>query len=150
MALNLFKIVFDLSYEKEPDITKRVFNLIRCNFVRLLLIGQGIFCIYYLLAITGFLSYISLILCLIVILLDAIYVSVFRDGKEYKWFSISKLAYTLVMLVTIWQIIVIKYETQDYRCTSNGSNGYPMAYTNYLSVSLQMINMFVSFPLVSN
>ena len=137
MALNLFKLVFNLSFEKEADTKKRVFNLIRCNFVRLLLIGQGIFCIHYLISITGYLSYLSLVTCLVVILLDALYVSIFRDGKEYKWFSICKLSYTIVMLVTIWQIIVIKYETQDYRCTSNSSTGYPMAYTSYLSVFIK-------------
>lgn len=77
--------LFTLDYNKETSIKKRVFNLVRCNLVRLVLIGQCIFCIHYLISITRYLSYVGLLVIPLLILLDAVYVSIFRNGEEYKW-----------------------------------------------------------------
>ena len=100
--------LFTLDYNKETSIKKRVFNLLRCNIVRLVLIGKSVLCIYYLISNTSYFSWYFLTLCFLAILIDTFWVSIKRKGQEWCWFSVSNFAYTIVLLTTIIELVYVK------------------------------------------
>lgn len=74
-----------LKNEKKEKLSKKVFNILLCNLGRFIYIGENIFSIYYIWFITNNSKFIFFAIFDIIILIDAIYVSVFRDGKEFSW-----------------------------------------------------------------
>ena len=70
---------------KDQSLLKIVKNIIFCNKVRFFFILQCSFWIYYVTGIGKSYLYTLISILLFIILLDAIYVSVFRNGIEYVW-----------------------------------------------------------------
>ena len=64
---------------------RKILDIIMCILVRLVFIGECIFAIYYVIGITNNLAFVSMIVPIILIILDGIYVSIFRLGKEHSW-----------------------------------------------------------------
>lgn len=60
-------------------------DILLCLFVRLVLIVQISFSIYFLFYNANKYFLIPLSLCLVIILTDSIYIILKRNGKEYKW-----------------------------------------------------------------
>lgn len=77
-----------LKNEKEQKLSTRLFNVFLGNLARIIYIVENILCIVYLVKITDNNYFIFLIIFDIIILLDAIYISIFRDGKDFSWCSI--------------------------------------------------------------
>lgn len=74
-----------LKDEQHIKLRKRIFNIFSCNFVRIVLIVENLLCIYYITKVFDNYLYALLIIFDVLILIDAIYVSIFRDGKEFSW-----------------------------------------------------------------
>ncbi len=72
----------------EHDVTKRrriILNIFLCVFVRCIFLVESIFFLYFLIGITQNHFYLFLILPLIFIIVDGVYVAIFRFGKEHTW-----------------------------------------------------------------
>lgn len=87
-----------------------VIDIILCLITRLVLIIQLGFSVYFMFFNSNIYYTIPLILFLIVIIIDSAYIVVKRKGREYKWFSISCLAYSLGIILLIWNIVSKKVE----------------------------------------
>ena len=70
--------------EKKLNRFHKIFDVFVCIVIRLIFIAQTLFSIYYLVHIYNFL-YLILVVCVIVITVDSIYVTIYRNGKEYTW-----------------------------------------------------------------
>lgn len=57
-----------------------------------------------------------LIINLVIIIIDGLYVIIKRNGKEFKWFSISIASYTIVFIVSNWVIVFYKLDLKDPGC----------------------------------
>ncbi len=97
------------------------FDILVCLVVRGFLLAQCLFCLYYLCSSTNQYIWLIELICLIVIVLDTVWVVVKRYGQEWYWFSISSFAYTFVLLTTIWQLVYIKVTVGDNDCSENFS-----------------------------
>ena len=64
---------------------RTILDMFFCIFVRLFFIGQSIFCIYFLIEISLNKYFLFLIILLVLILVDAFYITIFRLGKEHTW-----------------------------------------------------------------
>jgi hypothetical protein len=84
-ALHAFDRKQVLSGENEQKWWQIAIDLFLCNIVRMVFIDEGIFMIYYVVGITNNYYYIFSIIPLILIILDGLYVSVCRLGKENSW-----------------------------------------------------------------
>ena len=83
--LKFLKSYLKSLHKKESILKNKIINLLFCNLVRFIFIAQCTFCIDYLITITGKYEFLALIIIPAIIFVDGLYVSVFRDGKEYKW-----------------------------------------------------------------
>ena len=70
--------------EKERKII-RVFEMIICIVIRLVFLFQTTFSIYFLISFFDEYLYLALTLCVFSIIVDCVYVSIYRFGKEYTW-----------------------------------------------------------------
>lgn len=74
-----------LKHELEVVFFKKVRDIIFCWIARFFLIVECAFCTYMITMLTSNNKMILLIIPAIFILLDGVYLSFFRDGKEYTW-----------------------------------------------------------------
>jgi hypothetical protein len=91
--------------------------LLQNNRVYRVFILEGMLVVYYLVSLTGSYYFLGFVALLLVIVLDGVYVSAFRHGKEHTWFSMSTLMYT----ITISKLNFIKYGMDGHDCPSNGT-----------------------------
>lgn len=61
-------------------------GIVSCNLVRVIFIGQCAFWLYYVTKLYNDLTYLVMIVPLVLIFLDGLYLSVYRQGKEHSWF----------------------------------------------------------------
>lgn len=84
-----FKKNFDrnetLKYEKQLPHWRRVVQILLSIIVRLVFVTQSIFLIYYVSGLESNTTYFVELPLVIIIIVDLLYVSIFRDGKEYTW-----------------------------------------------------------------
>ena len=74
------------------------FNISLALIVRFILFAECAISISITICIMGSNEYFILLFHLIVIIIDGIYVCFKFNGREYKWFSISKFAFIIVMV----------------------------------------------------
>ncbi len=82
---NKFSRSKQLEGEKKMPTWRKIFDICVGLAVRVVYILEGIFAIYYLVGITGSYYFLFFIILLFIIILDGIYVSCFRHGKEHTW-----------------------------------------------------------------
>lgn len=70
---------------KENTTLEHCVDIFLCSFIRLFFILESIFCIYYVISLTSNLLYLFVLVPLLGIIVDDIYVSVKRKGKDYYW-----------------------------------------------------------------
>lgn len=70
---------------KENKLLEYFVDIFFCSFIRLFFILESIFCIYYIINLTSNLLYLFVLVPLLGIIVDDIYVSVKRKGKDYFW-----------------------------------------------------------------
>lgn len=63
----------------------RFLNICLCQIVRLAFLAEAGFCIYFMAKLTESNLFYILTILLCVIVVDGIFVTSFRDGKEYTW-----------------------------------------------------------------
>lgn len=100
------------------------FDIVLCHLVRFILLIQSIFCIYYLVSSTQEYAWLVLIVFLLVIVVDTLYVAIRRKGQEWYWLSGSTFAYSVVFVVTIWQLVYVKVNAEDTDCSANFTEFY--------------------------
>ncbi len=61
-------------------------------------------------------AYLCLALVAIIIIIDSYYVAKYRNGKEYTWYSISSIFYTIVIITLIWQLVYTKIDDYENKC----------------------------------
>ena len=64
---------------------KLAYEIFICVIIRLFFIFQAGFSIYFLVSFYEKKTYLVLVIFVLVILIDAFYVSIYRKGKEYTW-----------------------------------------------------------------
>lgn len=98
------------------------YDIFMCIIVRLILLIEGVICIYYLVSSSGMnYTYLALVVLLVFICADAVVVIVRRNGKEWFWLSISSICYTFILLLTIWTIVLSKFDAEDFDCSENNT-----------------------------
>lgn len=63
----------------------RILDIFVCISIRLIFLIQVVFTVYILVHLYQQYLYLTLSLCAILILIDGIYVTFYRKGKEYTW-----------------------------------------------------------------
>lgn len=64
----------------------------------------------------------ALIICVLIILIDTVYVLLKRHGKEYKWFSITCFSYSVTLNILVWYLMHLKLDIyKDNVCPSDKS-----------------------------
>lgn len=72
-------------YKEHKKRVKKAFDIGLCFLIRIIFILQLIYIIYALCSTLNDLSYISLTVGIVIIVLDGIFVAFKRHGKEYTW-----------------------------------------------------------------
>ena len=71
-------------HHQEKQIT-RMFEIFVCLLIRLIFLLQTVFSTYFLISFYNQLLYLFVGILIFGIIIDCIYVSVYRHGKEYTW-----------------------------------------------------------------
>lgn len=99
-----------------------VIDIFLAILVRLVFILEALFCTYYLsIVVDSRFEYFSII-GVFIIIVDGFYIIILRHGKEYTWFSISCLTYSMLMINTIWQLVFIKYDMKNHDCPASSNS----------------------------
>ena len=72
--------------KKEEKMRRLFFDVIVSILIRIVLLSQVWFSIYFMIVFYSDFTYLVLGLCLLVIIYDGFYVGIFRQGKEYTWY----------------------------------------------------------------
>ncbi len=59
------------------------------------------------------------ILCIVV---ETGYICIFREGRDFSWFSLSALAYITVLISVIWKQGNYKYKVHNLECYDEDEN----------------------------
>ena len=84
MEVNIYSERQRYIYKRNPKIAI-IIDICKANFIRLCFLALSIFCIYFLVARRNIYTWLILIINLVIIVVDAIYVSIKRKGQEYLW-----------------------------------------------------------------
>ena len=151
-----FKYFFDRNKilddeDKKETYWKKVVNILLCNKIRIAYLIQISFCIYYLI-ISHYLNYYFCFLSIfgLVIIIDAIYLSIFRLGKEYTWFSITIFSYSIVILTTLWRLVLIKLSLNEHECLSNNTEFKEQMKNYRILVKIQINSVFIFKIIINN
>lgn len=105
---------------------QKLIDIFVCLSIRLIFLIQVSFSIYFLVDYYVYyahdyydyvkFAYLCLALVAIIIIIDSYYVAKYRNGKEYTWYSISSIFYTIVIITLIWQLVYTKIDDYENKC----------------------------------
>ena len=96
--------------------SQKIFDILVCLSIRLIFLIQVSFSIYFLVHFYNQYAYLNLIIFVILILIESYYVIKYRNGKEYTWYSISSIFYTIVIVLLIWRLVYSKINDDENKC----------------------------------
>jgi magnesium-transporting ATPase (P-type) len=96
--------------------SQKIFDILVCLSIRLIFLIQVSFSIYFLVHFYNQYAYLNLITFVILILIESYYVIKYRNGKEYTWYSISSIFYTIVIVLLIWRLVYSKINDDENKC----------------------------------
>jgi hypothetical protein len=60
----------------------------------------------------------------LIIIAETLYICIKREGRDFKWFSLTAFAYTILMTVAIWITSNDNYNMGNIKCQNSSINLY--------------------------
>lgn len=136
-----------LAGERKRSKWEIVIDVTLCLLVRFIFIVESSFWIYYTIGITGNRNLLWLMVLLILILLDGLYLSLFRHGYEHSWFLVSVFLFTIITLVFIWTTSLIKLTMPFNNCPDYTDE---LTYVNNFNLTVSFILSLIASTYLLN
>jgi len=115
---------YQIQNHQNPQIKRhqKIFDIFVCLIIRFIFMVQVFLSIYFLVDFYEQSFYLILTIFAIIIVIESYYAVRYRNGKEYTWYSISSIFYTIVIIVLIWRLVYTKIFDDKNKCEEVDGN----------------------------
>ena len=124
----------------------KIKDIFRNLYVRILNLFYSLIVFYYIFVLFNNNNYVLTInaTLLFIIITENIYALIKRQGREYKWFSISVFSFSLMFIIYVWVSVYINKQKTN-KLTNEDLNGILYLYVQIILIFLIILRCFSSF-----